>query len=127
MNTDVQEVWTEALRSGQFCQGKCHLRIYDPKTEKYEYCCLGLLCELSGLGQWEVDENKDDGRIVYSYLNETQYLPVEVANWAGVDYHQVGDNDDSVAIDQGYFVELNDESGYDFRDIADAVTDRYRS
>ena len=36
----------EALRSGRYKQARFNLRVDD------EYCCLGVACELSGLGEW---------------------------------------------------------------------------
>ena len=40
----------EALRSGKFKQGRGTLHLGD------EYCCLGVACEISGLGEWVPDE-----------------------------------------------------------------------
>ncbi len=51
MNTELKQKWITALRSGEWKQGKCHLRL----RERQEYCCLGVLCEVSGEGL-EYDE-----------------------------------------------------------------------
>lgn len=38
---DLQKEWVAALRSGEYEQGKIHLRSSDGK-----YCCLGVLCDV---------------------------------------------------------------------------------
>lgn len=49
MNADLKQRWVAALRSGDYAQGQDRLR----QGEKpFEYCCLGVLCDLSNLGQW---------------------------------------------------------------------------
>ena len=47
--------WVAALRSGRFQQGKGSLR---PTADTY--CCLGVACEISGLGKWVEIENDFD-------------------------------------------------------------------
>lgn len=39
--------WVEALESGKYRQGRSGLRADD------QYCCLGVVCDLSGMGRWE--------------------------------------------------------------------------
>ena len=41
MNKEVKKKWVDALRSGEYAQGRSSLRDHD------EYCCLGVLCELA--------------------------------------------------------------------------------
>lgn len=68
--------WLEALRSGQYDQTKMRLvRVED--DGKRSYCCLGVLCELSGL---EVDVSKDERgpHFVWEEFDEkksTAFLP----------------------------------------------------
>jgi hypothetical protein len=50
MKTEVKAKWVEALRSGEYKQGKDRLRCEDT------YCCLGVLADLAvreGIGAWE--------------------------------------------------------------------------
>jgi hypothetical protein len=63
MKKDVADKWVAALRSGQYQQGRNMLRTRDNK-----YCCLGVLCDISGLGKW-VDT---------PYIAEPGY---RVSNW----------------------------------------------
>jgi hypothetical protein len=53
-----KEEWIEALRSGNYEQTQGALR----KDDKF--CCLGVLCDISGEGEW-ASESDDDGEIGY--------------------------------------------------------------
>ena len=52
-NEQVGRVKTliEALESGEYKKGKHCLR-----NERNEFCCLGVACDLSGLGEWGAPE-----------------------------------------------------------------------
>lgn len=122
MKTDVQRTWQASLKSDNFCQGTSYLRVFNRKTGTYQYCCLGVLCELSGLGEWVLDRyDEDRDWDVYSYLGETQYLPLEVAQWADIDTSHGAEESD-----QCFFVDLNDSEDYDFPMISDEIAVRYR-
>jgi hypothetical protein len=43
--------WLYALRSGDYLQGQGQLKI--ETEEGPRYCCLGVACEVSGVGQWD--------------------------------------------------------------------------
>ena len=77
----------EALESGKYTQGSNYLH-----KDNY-YCCLGVACDISGLGRWSMDT----GRIAFRYVVEdevdgsTSYrLPQVVADYYGFT-SQVGD------------------------------------
>ncbi len=44
---ELRKKWIEALRSGKYKQGRNALR-----PDEDCYCCLGVLCDVSGFGQW---------------------------------------------------------------------------
>ena len=44
--TEAQEEWLVALESGEYKQGRGRLR------DDNGFCCLGVACDLSGLGEW---------------------------------------------------------------------------
>jgi hypothetical protein len=46
-----RRLWVEALRSGKYPQSTRH-NLHDD----YGFCCLGVACEISGLGKWDRDE-----------------------------------------------------------------------
>lgn len=45
MKSDIKKQWVAELRSGDYKQGRTQLANTDTNT----FCCLGVLCELSGL------------------------------------------------------------------------------
>lgn len=47
MNVEWKAKWIAALRSGLYSQTTGVLK------DENGYCCLGVLCDISGLGQWE--------------------------------------------------------------------------
>jgi len=100
MNKDIKKKWVDALRSGEYKQGKGQLRLYD-----VSFCCLGVLCNLAmkeGLAKWENN----------SFLDQEFGLPEEVTNWAGLkegDF-QICDN----------LAGMNDK-GIGFEEIADVA------
>ncbi len=40
--------WIDALRSGKYTQGRNRL-----KNNDNSFCCLGVACDISGLGEWK--------------------------------------------------------------------------
>lgn len=113
MKTEVKTAWQDALKSGNFTQGNGQLRTWDSSNQRWKYCCLGVLCEISGLGEWEVRDAH--GLRTHTYLGQNHYLPVEVAEWAGIDT----DNESSDSIQQILGM-MNDE-GKSFPAIADFI------
>lgn len=90
MNTENAQKLVAALRSGQYPQAKGALR----KAEGY--CCLGVACDISGLGKWEVDPRSAPDPVDGSYIadryvvrdetgkticSDTSVLPYAVARW----------------------------------------------
>ncbi len=45
--SNLKEKWVKALRSGKYSQTTGKLRKPDG------FCCLGVLCDISGKGEWE--------------------------------------------------------------------------
>ena len=97
------KLWVEALRSGLYDQGFEALR-----TSTGEYCCLGVACDISGLGEWR--EN--------TYLGGGQSLPEAVSHWLGV----AGDD---VNIGGTWASARNDQLKQSFQDIADLIERQY--
>jgi hypothetical protein len=47
VDKELKAKWLSALRSGEYKQGRQRLRTHDGAM-----CCLGVLCEISGIGKW---------------------------------------------------------------------------
>lgn len=125
MKPEIKQRWLEALRSGDYQQGRCFLR-YDFEDGKSEYCCLGVLCDIyskENEGSWEESSSRRqverDGKSAaiqdfkVSDGQVDQYLPDEVVKWAGLDSRDpdVGD---------AYVSQMND-TGIPFENIADKI------
>lgn len=76
---DNAKALVAALRSGKYEQGQDTLRTGDGK-----FCCLGVACDISGLGRWNTSELMSYGayEVVGGDANDV-YLPMEVREWLG--------------------------------------------
>ncbi len=111
MNPDIKAQWVEALRSGEFKQGKGVLQRSDGK-----FCCLGVLCELAARAGVIESPTIFDGS--YIYASEGAYLPIEVSTWAGLSDNYSPRNPRIANIVS--LAKRNDE-GLPFSEIADLI------
>lgn len=94
MKKAIKKRWVEALRSGEYEQGRMKLR--NKGTESDTFCCLGVLCDLA-VQDGAIPEPKrygdsatffygthniDDGDNALGYIDSTTALPQEVIEWA---------------------------------------------
>lgn len=81
MNPTVKALWVDALRSGEYRQGKGQLH----NGTTGEYCCLGVLCSLyiqhTGKGDWVHPDNSLTVFKSREGMNEC-FPPEEVQYWA---------------------------------------------
>lgn len=108
---DRIELWCQALESGKYRQTKQVLR------SNAFHCCLGVACDISGIGKWD-----DDFDYITSSQAGSQVLPQEVMEWLGVE------NRDPYVNVNGYsfpLTDLNDSQGYSFPEIAAAIRRTY--
>jgi hypothetical protein len=94
MYKEIAVIWVEALRSGNYAQGKFALKRC---TSPPNFCCLGVLCDLyqkqnlnnpliesqSHICQ-PLDSNSCEHVNVVAFNEMCEYLPNEVQNWAGL-------------------------------------------
>ena len=115
MKLEVMKKWTKALRSGKYKQG-----IEELKNENNEFCCLGVLCDISKKGKW------GKGGVYYPKKKKgmSGLLPQSIRSWAGM--HSTDGSvivNDELATD---LTSLNDTEGYSFNDIADFIETNYK-
>ena len=78
MKQEIAKIWVEALRSGEYTQGRTCL-----KSTSGDHCCLGVLCELYDKHNEEKLSKKElDDMVFFSGL--ARLLPFEVMEWAGL-------------------------------------------
>lgn len=81
MNSEPKQLWTTALRSDEYRQGKNTLtRIVNGKEFD---CCLGVLCKIYAKTHSLKVQVRND-RFEYED-GSMSYLPDEVAEWAGIE------------------------------------------
>ncbi len=103
MNANLKAKWVEALRSGKYQQTKGRLR------GDGGFCCLGVLCDISGAGGWLIQGGKQMFVMNDSQHRTGKYLPKLLRQRAGIE-----ENDDSPLMD------MND-GGSPFIEIADYI------
>jgi len=137
MNPEVKTLWVEALRSGEYQQGKLLL-----KPTKNTFCCLGVLCDLAVKANVENiswgESEEHNGHGIYHDNNydecrgfDDSELPFSIVNWAGTnsenpkvevpdkDWHSFTEDDPPTKLVT--LAELNDEHNYSFKQIADLI------
>jgi hypothetical protein len=125
VRADIKKRWTDALRSGEYEQGKGGLR-------ENTYCCLGVLCEIAredGIGDW--DERSEATGYAFSCTEDSDgaHLPEEVWRWAGISFipedEVVNGGDPVLEISESgstlSCVSANDTYGLSFEEIADLI------
>lgn len=110
MNPDVKTLWINALRSGEYLQGRGKL-----KTPNDKFCCLGILCDLyhktTGFGSWEksiFNDGEDSNEF---------YLPLAVQSWAGLPSRSPARADRSLS--------GHNDGGKTLIEISDIINDSY--
>ena len=93
--------WLDALRSGNYKQGKNRLR-----RDKY-FCCLGVACDVYDSSQWW-DEIEPSG--IMTYLGNASSLPQNLFHYYGFKAHA-----------NSTLMTLNDYEGYNFKRIASYI------
>lgn len=107
MNSEVKAKWLQALRSGEYQQGTHGL-----KNPEGCFCCLGVLCNISQIGEWDGVCYKTGG------VGSVSWLPLEVAQWSGIP--STGTSPFSVSETQRTLSKMNDD-GCSFPEIADWI------
>lgn len=113
MDATIKKEWLEALRSGEYQQGKNMLRNDDDT-----FCCLGVLCDIYSKKEnipWE--NETDEERKFFTIEGEGGVLSLSVSKWAGF-----GTYSSTLLLSDGHsLVGLNDVEDYTFAQIADVI------
>jgi hypothetical protein len=109
MNPNVKTKWVEALRSGEYTQGRNLLHYMD------DFCCLGVLCELAVKDGVQMSVSGNRG--VNSYDNNASSLPDAVKDWAGLSSNLPLAKIEGV----NYTLHYMNDDGNSFAEIADII------
>lgn len=109
LKPEVKTAWLEALRSGRYKQGRGQL-FNSSKLMSLEntYCCLGVLCDISNLGQFK------DAGVNYIESTPDHFIPKAVRKWSGLS----SDAEDIL-------VAFNDVQDKSFAEIGDYIEEKY--
>lgn len=125
MKKEIMELWTAALRSGNYKQGKQSL-----KDLNGNYCVLGVLCEISGLGSWK---DYNSAKLKFHYRVDTSItvftasegIQPPVIEWAGITpLHLYSFCPVEINNEKTTLTTIND-SGKSFNEIADIIEQNY--
>ena len=75
-----------------------------------EYCCLGVLCDISGQGQW-----RENALETYSYWKEGEEADANVLPPFVSDFTNLS------SVEEEMLVDKNDGDGLSFKEIADWI------
>lgn len=115
MKEEVKNQWVAALRSGKYKKGIGKLKTLDG-----EFCCLGVLCDISGLSEWVT---RSHGLPGCKYYEEIAYLPPSVQEWSGMQSDRGEyENEKGNVEDLSY---LNDYGGKSLIDIANIIEENW--
>ena len=116
MKSEIKQKWLNALRNGEYSQGRYQLR-----DDCNHFCCLGVLCDLY---LKETNQEWIDGNGQFDYFipskngDAGEVLTQEVIEWADL-------KELNPTIDTGYrkkqISELNDFENLSFDEIADLI------
>ena len=96
MAPEVKKLWLDALRSGEYIQGRGRLTAIVERgagEDKEANCCLGVLCELAvRAGRATRQERNGTCVIVYWSVGKVtdvngSFLPDQVVAWAGLTHN----------------------------------------
>jgi len=117
MKKEIAEIWIKELESGKYKQTKGVLKKDD------SYCCLGVLCQISGLGEFkQVLGDEIISYVLPSGDMSSSILPDEVLNWADItDPYGNFDEPDSFSS-----LSILNDSGKTFTEIAKIIRAKYK-
>lgn len=112
MNPEVKAKWLEALRSGNYQKTKAVLKRANIDGS-IGYCCLGVLCEISGKGQFSYDTSLGCFSFTGSFGAVQSMPPSSVCEWAGLQ--------EDFSLDVPNLLARMNDDGKSFVEIADWI------
>lgn len=106
MREDLKKHWITALRSEKYKQGKRAL--YDKRSDSY--CCLGVLCEISGLKKESFSSASSVMKYTFDNNSCSAFLPPAFTVYAELPFPV-----------QFKLQDMNDNQECSFDDIADFI------
>lgn len=126
MNEEIKEQWIEALRSGEYKQGRTalHRVNLEDSLQPDEFCCLGVLCELAVKAGIIEAPHISAFRDKLTYAGQDNYLPIEVQKWAELDNNPSIVSKENLRGQPQTLAGLND-ANFTFEEIAHVIEQEY--
>lgn len=102
LEPEFKAKWLEALRSGKYKQGAC--RLYAFTKHEPRFCCLGVAGMVSGHTKSELRN-----RMTFKIRENFEHIPSQL----------IGDASNNILV--GKLATMNDDLGYDFKEIANWI------
>lgn len=115
----TRDEWVEALRSGEYQQGKGRLRRID--DGEVSHCCLGVGCDLSDPDAWQPPEASIGEEFKFeqsAWDSAGSYLPPDHVTKA---IDNAADLENFTSRLTGHNDGANDLQKFDFKEIADQI------
>lgn len=112
MDAEIAKLWTDALESGKYKQGRLFLSKDDA------YCCLGVLCEVAIKNGIALEICEDRGVKVYD--GACAAVPDSILKWSGMRR-----SDGFIFNDGCCLANLNDIDRLSFEEIAVVIKKVY--
>jgi hypothetical protein len=109
MKKDIKKKWIKALRSGEFKQGNGELC----NIASNEYCCLGVLCEITRQDNPQIKRTKEGHYSLHKKDSVDGQFDSAMLTYFGI-----------AAETQNKLIDMNDERGKSFKEIADYIEEK---
>ena len=110
INVKNMKTWVKALRSGKYKQTTSVLH------DEEGFCCLGVACDISGLGKWK-SGLYEKRYAIDGGAGSVSVLPIPVRDWLGL-------KSTNPTVGQKQLSIYND-AGKSFEEIADIIEREY--
>lgn len=114
LKPEIKHKWLQALRSGNYDQGRSRLR-----NDHGEYCCLGVLCDLVGPNDWGAGEYSTYHNTWKDSVTEIPFPEWSSFFWLGCDAFE-----HELRGIQADLMDLNDNKCKTFSEIADYIENK---
>lgn len=116
LKPSVKTMWVNALRSGEYKQGRGRLR-----TENNEFCCLGVLCNLHAQAHPKFARTQ----LKPSQYDRAEGLPTNtVLDWAGINNSSDWANKAVSINNEKLGLACHNDQGRTFEEIAKAIEEQ---
>lgn len=119
MKEELKQKWVDELRSGKYEQGRRCL-----KSTQGKYCCLGVLCEISDVGEFDPNDTMQiHTELTYTPVAEGMAFKYEGESGVGVPPLRFLDHIGFVSLEVYELAKMND-AGVSFDKIADYIEEK---